>query len=121
MAKRRRRQQITEKFTALSATIPSLKKRVRELEKGPSLTPIKRIEFDENDHNFYEVNEVLPNIEVRVSENKQVFMGIYCEKHKGIEFKILSLLEDFDLVSPVIASCHLENLLLAYALPLLLS
>ncbi|KAI9073518.1 hypothetical protein K1719_044514 [Acacia pycnantha] len=115
MAERRRRQRISEKFIALSATIPGLKKldkvtildeaikyvkqlqdRVSVLEKDKSLASIKRIEFYENDDNFYEVNEALPKIEVRVSEN-QMFMGIYCEKQKGTEFKILTLLENFHL------------------------
>ncbi|XP_028752616.1 transcription factor NAI1-like [Neltuma alba] len=114
MAERRRRQRITDKFIALSATIPGLKKldkatildeaikcvkqlqeRVRELEKELSVISIKKIEVCENDE-FCETNEVLPMIEVRVSDN-QVLLGIHCEKQNGIEFKILSLLETFHL------------------------
>lgn len=76
--------------------VKQLQDRVKELEKDPPFASVKRLEFHENDDNFYEVNEVLPKIEVRVSE-RQMFMGIYCEKQKGIEFKILSLLENFHL------------------------
>ncbi|XP_028783995.1 transcription factor bHLH19-like [Neltuma alba] len=88
-----------DKVTILDEAIKYMKQlqeRVRELEKDPSLTAVKRIECCENDDDFYEVNEELPKIEVRVAEN-QMFMGIHCEKQKGIEFKILSLLENFHL------------------------
>ncbi|KAK4252953.1 hypothetical protein QN277_011076 [Acacia crassicarpa] len=139
MAERRRRQQLTERFIALSATIPGLKKmdkatilqeatkyvkqlqeRVTELEKQNSIIintsssssdqklsmrSVKKyrdlhrvnINDDDDDDKCCEAkNDVLPQIEAKVLEN-QVLFGIYCEKQKGIEFKILNLLESFHL------------------------
>ncbi|XP_028783994.1 transcription factor NAI1-like [Neltuma alba] len=113
-AERIRRRQITEGFAALSATIPGLKKldkmtileeaikyvkqlqeRVTKLEKVTPVISIKKIEVGEND-DFREADEVLPKIEVRVTDN-QVLLGIHCVKQKGIQFKILSLLQNFNL------------------------
>ncbi|XP_054779831.1 transcription factor bHLH19-like isoform X2 [Prosopis cineraria] len=123
MAERRRRQQLTERFIALSATIPGLKKmdkatilqeatryvkqlqeRVTELEKQnsiintseSSMISIKKCELHRINDDLCEANEVLPQIDAKVLEN-QVLFGIFCEKQKGIEFKILTLLENFHL------------------------
>ncbi|KAI9107557.1 hypothetical protein K1719_021594 [Acacia pycnantha] len=137
MAERKRRQQLTERFIALSATIPGLKKmdkatilqeatkyvkqlqeRVTELEKQNSIiinTPssssdqkssmrsvkkycdLHRANINDDDDKCCEAkNEVLPQIDAKVLEN-QVLFGIYCQKQKGIEFKILNLLESFHL------------------------
>ncbi|KAI9073524.1 hypothetical protein K1719_044520 [Acacia pycnantha] len=110
MAERKRRQQIAERFIALSAIIPDLKKvldeaikyvkqlqeRVIELERETSMLSKKKTEICEKNDDFWEVIEELPKIQVRVSE-KQVLLGIYCKKQKGIEFKILNLLENIHL------------------------
>ncbi|KAK4264120.1 hypothetical protein QN277_029453 [Acacia crassicarpa] len=115
MAERKRRQQIAERFIALSAIIPDLKKvdkatvldeaikyvkqlqeRVIELEKETSMLSKKKTEICGKNDDFWEVIEELPKIQVRVSE-KQVLLGIHCKKQKGIEFKILNLLENIHL------------------------
>ncbi|KAK4252955.1 hypothetical protein QN277_011078 [Acacia crassicarpa] len=141
MAERRRRQQLSERFIALSATIPGLKKmdkatilqeatryvkqlqeRVTDLEKQNSIIintssssssssdqkssmmrsikkycELHRVDINDDDDKSCEAkNEMLPQIDAKVLEN-QVLFGIYCEKRRGIEFKISNLLECFHL------------------------
>ncbi|KAI9107528.1 hypothetical protein K1719_021565 [Acacia pycnantha] len=58
---------------------------------------LHRVNINDDDEKCCEAkNEVLPQIDAKVLEN-QVLFGIYCEKQRGIEFKILNLLESFHL------------------------
>ncbi|XP_012570599.1 transcription factor bHLH25-like isoform X2 [Cicer arietinum] len=117
IAERKRRLELTQKFIALSATIPGLKKtdkttilgeaisyvkvlkeRVRELEernkmKTESTIILNKNDFCSNDTNLEDWCELLPDVKVRVLEN-EVLIEIHCEKQNGIEIKILDLLEN---------------------------
>ncbi|MED6143575.1 hypothetical protein PIB30_007521 [Stylosanthes scabra] len=121
MSERKRRQQLTQMFIALSATIPGLKKtdkasilgeainyvkqlqeRVRELEnrnkeRGPPAEPpvifLKKTTDDDEQEQVEE--QVLPDVEGRVLEKeKEVLIEIHCVKQNGIELKILEELEN---------------------------
>nr|KYP31758.1 Transcription factor bHLH19 [Cajanus cajan] len=120
MSERKRRQDIAQKFIALSATIPGLKKinkasvlgeainymrqlqqRIAMLEKGinnnlsmKSLIITKSCET--NLCTYYRANEVLPEVEARGLE-KEILIRIYCEKRKGIMIKLLALLKQVHL------------------------
>ncbi|XP_047173748.1 transcription factor bHLH18-like [Vigna umbellata] len=118
MAERKRRQELTERFIALSATIPGLKKtdkayilreamiymkelqeRVIELEKQnkrkrstESRILIKKYSQREEERSTH----ALPHVEARVLE-KEVLIGIHCHKQKDIVLKIMALLQNHHL------------------------
>ncbi|RZB98126.1 Transcription factor bHLH25 isoform B [Glycine soja] len=126
MAERRRRQDLTERFIALSATIPGLSKtdkasvlraaidylkqlqeRVQELEKQDKKRSKESVIFnkkpDPNGNNNEDTTtstetncSILPEMEVRVL-GKEVLIEIHCEKENGVELKILDHLENLHL------------------------
>ncbi|WVZ17827.1 hypothetical protein V8G54_010809 [Vigna mungo] len=109
MAERKRRQELTERFIALSATIPGLKKtdkahilreamiymkeleeRVIELENqnkrkrsAESRILIKKYSQREEERKCDRSSPPLPQVEARVLE-KEVLIGIHCHKQKDI-------------------------------------
>ncbi|XP_061362081.1 transcription factor bHLH18-like [Gastrolobium bilobum] len=122
MAERKRRRELTEKFIALSATIPGLKKtdkayilreamnymkhlqeRVKELENQNKRTTAEdSVIFIEKSHAFAKEEnkscetKSLLQVEARVLE-KEVLIGIHCEKQKDIVLKIMALLQNLHL------------------------
>ncbi|KAL2338183.1 hypothetical protein Fmac_012629 [Flemingia macrophylla] len=109
MAERRRRQELTEKFITLSATIPGLnkrdkasvleaaidylkelKERVQELEKEEKRRSVVK-RGNENTESIF-----LPEMEARVMGN-EALIEIHCEKQNGIELKLLEHLESLHL------------------------
>ncbi|BAT91466.1 hypothetical protein LR48_Vigan05g224900 [Vigna angularis] len=121
MAERRRRQELTERFIALSATIPGLKKtdkssilgeainyvkelkeRVTELEERnkrgkESVMILKKSDVCESsERDSKDWCRMLPDIEARVMEN-EVLIEIHCEKEEGVELKLLDHLENLHL------------------------
>ncbi|WVZ21792.1 hypothetical protein V8G54_000336 [Vigna mungo] len=118
MAERKRRQELTERFIALSATIPGLnktdkasvlraaidyvkqlKEKVDELEKqgrkSAAETVILVNKTDSINGNEYS-SSILPEMEARVL-GKEVLIEIHCEKEYGVELKILDHLENLHL------------------------
>ncbi|TKY64600.1 Transcription factor bHLH25 [Spatholobus suberectus] len=119
--RKQRQGELTERFLALSATIPGLKKmdktsildnasnyvkqlqqRVRELEQEVQSNTCSdkgatgSSEVNSNDH-CCGTNEFLPEVKVRVLQ-KDVLIIIHCEKQNGdIMLKILSNLENIHL------------------------
>ncbi|XP_027341922.1 transcription factor bHLH18-like [Abrus precatorius] len=121
MSERNRRQELTRKFIALSATIPGLKKmdkahvlreainyvkqlqeRVKELEEDvqkngvESVITITRshlcIDDEMNTDECNGHNEGFPEVEARIL-GKEVLIKIHCGKQKGILIKLMSQLE----------------------------
>ncbi|KAJ1439613.1 Myc-type, basic helix-loop-helix [Sesbania bispinosa] len=133
MAERKRRQQLTERFIALSATIPGLKKtdkayilreainymkqlqeRVKELENEnkrktteSTVIFIKKSQVCSKEEttsssscetNSDRFKKALPQVEARVLEKeKEVLIGIHCEKQKDIVLRIMALLQNLHL------------------------
>ncbi|XP_020207260.1 transcription factor bHLH18 [Cajanus cajan] len=118
---KKRQQELTKRFLALSATIPGFKKmdktsildkassyvrqleqRVRELEQEVQSNICSNNngsttsnEVNSNYH-YSEANEISPEVKVRVLQ-KDVLIIIHCEKQKGIMLKVLSYLENINL------------------------
>ncbi|CAA2956695.1 transcription factor bHLH25-like [Olea europaea subsp. europaea] len=126
IAERKRREKLSQRFIALSALVPGLKKmdkasvlgdaikyikvlqdRVKTLEEQTrkksmeSVVFVKKYEIytgNENspsDENF--IDEPLPEIEARFSDNKDVLVRIHCEKRKGILEKTVAEIEKLHL------------------------
>ncbi|KAH7520368.1 hypothetical protein FEM48_Zijuj08G0136500 [Ziziphus jujuba var. spinosa] len=125
LAERKRREKLSQRFIALSAVVPGLKKasvlgdaikyvkqlqeRVNTLEEQAakktveSAVFVKRSlvsgddELSSSDENFDSCSDQpLPEIEARVSD-KDVLIRIHCEKHKGCLSNILSEVEKLPL------------------------
>ncbi|TKY48032.1 Transcription factor bHLH25 [Spatholobus suberectus] len=123
MAERKRRQDQSQRFIALSAIIPGLKKidkasilkeaiayikhlqnRTRELEEhGPRKINVGSVSFIDktdfkgtNSADCNGLNVALPELGARVLE-KDVFIRIHCEKHEGVLLKILTHITSLDL------------------------
>ncbi|KAG5013968.1 hypothetical protein AAZX31_09G226000 [Glycine max] len=124
LAERKRREELTKSIVALSATIPGLKKtdkvnvvreavsyvkqlqeRVKELENQKRKESMNSIILnkhrplsinDQATHGFVDVNEELLEVKVTVLD-KEVLIGIYCEKQRQRLLKILSLLDNLHL------------------------
>ncbi|TKY65315.1 Transcription factor bHLH25 [Spatholobus suberectus] len=121
LAERKRREELTQSIVALSATIPGLKKtdkanvlreavkyvkqlqeRVKELENQKrkecvdSVILMKKTLLCTNDQATHRCVEELPEVKVTVLD-KEVLIGIHCEKEKKSLLKILSLLNDLHL------------------------
>ncbi|KAG4393514.1 hypothetical protein GLYMA_03G105000v4 [Glycine max] len=112
MAERKRRQDLTERFIALSATIPGLKKeRVKVLEnENKRKTTYSKIFIKksqvcsreeatsscETNSNYRSTPPPLPQVEARMLE-KEVLIGIHCQKQKDIVLKIMALLQNLHL------------------------
>ncbi|KAK7280524.1 hypothetical protein RJT34_25588 [Clitoria ternatea] len=113
MSERHRRQELTRKFIALSATIPGLKKmdkahvlreainyvkeleeRVKELEEDIQKNGVESVITITRSHLFMddETNEAVPEVEARVL-GKEVLIKIHCGNQKGILLQIMSQLE----------------------------
>ncbi|CAK8574596.1 unnamed protein product [Lathyrus sativus] len=121
IAERKRRQELTERFIALSATIPGLSKtdkasilraaidyvknlqeRVHELEKqnnniGVTSMMVLNNSDETSTDDDYDCNKnTTPEIEARVM-GKEVLIEIHCEKQIGIELKVLKHVENLEL------------------------
>ncbi|KAJ9670378.1 hypothetical protein PVL29_026735 [Vitis rotundifolia] len=118
IAERKRREKLTQRFIALSAIVPGLKKtdkasvlgdaikylkqlqeRVKTLEEQTtkktveSVVSVKKSKLSDNDQNPDSFSDQpLPEIEARVS-NKDVLIRIHCVKQKGFAVRILSEIE----------------------------
>ncbi|KAK7382811.1 hypothetical protein VNO80_01901 [Phaseolus coccineus] len=124
MTERKRRQELTERFIALSATIPGLKKtdkayilreamiymkqleeRVIELENQNKrkntdsrilIKKYSQVSSREEETKSHISTPPLPQVEARVLE-KEVLIGIHCHKQKDIVLKIMALLQNHHL------------------------
>ncbi|KAK7389501.1 hypothetical protein VNO78_24602 [Psophocarpus tetragonolobus] len=118
MSERKRRQDIAEKFIALSAIIPGLKKIDKATVLGEAINYMRQLEQriavlekgNDNNKSIKSVmvtksglcsasascNEVIPEVEAR-GLDKDVLIRIYCHKRKGIMLKLLALLKDVHL------------------------
>lgn len=118
IAERKRREKLTQRFIALSAIVPGLKKtdkasilgdaikylkqlqeRVKTLEEQTtkktveSVVSVKKSKLSDNDQNPDSFSDQpLPEIEARVS-NKDVLIRIHCVKQKGFAVRILGEIE----------------------------
>ncbi|XP_021776330.1 transcription factor bHLH25-like [Chenopodium quinoa] len=124
IAERKRREKLNQRFIALTATIPGLKKMdkasvlgdaikyVKQLEKQvkklEEVTKTKTIEsavlvkrsrvFEEEENDqFIKEGPLYPEIEAKFS-NKDVLIRINCEKKNGVVEKIISHIENLHLV-----------------------
>ncbi|KAJ0233387.1 Myc-type [Hirschfeldia incana] len=119
IAERKRREKLSEKFIALSALLPGLKKadkitvlddaisRLKQLQEQirklkeekeatrhmESMVLVKKpkVFFDEE-----QFDQPLPEIEAKVAQN-EVLIRIYCEKSKGSMIEILNTIENLQL------------------------
>ncbi|CAA2978822.1 transcription factor bHLH18-like [Olea europaea subsp. europaea] len=123
IAERKRRELLSQRFVALSALVPGLKKVDKTSILGDAITYVKHLqecvkEFEEQatKHTVESVvivkkstlsvedegssdennSSELPEIEAKVCNN-HVFLRIYCEKHKGTLSKILAEVEKLHL------------------------
>ncbi|KHN22417.1 Transcription factor bHLH25 [Glycine soja] len=119
MAERKRRQQLTQSFIALSATIPGLNKKDKSSMLGKAIDYVKQLQervteleqrkkrgkesmiilkkSEANSEDCCRANKMLPDVEARVTEN-EVLIEIHCEKEDGLELiKILDHLENLHL------------------------
>ncbi|XP_028782683.1 transcription factor bHLH19-like [Neltuma alba] len=96
MAERRRRQELTEKFIALSATIPGLKKIDKASILSEAISTPASSEVNSGDR-YTPINDVLPDVKARMSDDKQVLIRILCKKQDCIMLKILDELKNLNL------------------------
>ncbi|CAA7044505.1 unnamed protein product [Microthlaspi erraticum] len=124
LAERKRREKLSEKFIALSALLPGLKKadkvtvlddaisRMKQLQQEivkleeeknatrelESMILVKKSKVLVDDKTLDEerYDQALPEIEVKVSK-KDVLIRIHCEKSKGCMINILNTIEDLQL------------------------
>ncbi|KAI3903523.1 hypothetical protein MKW98_032177 [Papaver atlanticum] len=125
MAERKRREKLSQKFIALSAVVPGLKKmdkasvlgdavkymkqlqeKVKTLEELTTKKTVESVIFlkktqiyaddNESSSDGSTCDEPLPEIEARVS-HKNVLIRIHCEKRNGMFVKILSQIEKLHL------------------------
>lgn len=126
IAERKRREQLSQQFVALSAIVPGLKKmdktsvlgdainylkqlqeRVKKLEEKTSkqtvesLVIVKRTQLfleeeGSSDDQGLHDEQHLPEIEAKLCD-KNVLLRIQCEKHRGVLVKILSVMHKFDM------------------------
>ncbi|KAK6156694.1 hypothetical protein DH2020_010942 [Rehmannia glutinosa] len=78
IAERKRREKLSQRFIALSALVPGLKRVNEIISSGPRIT------------------ESLPEIEARYC-NKDVLINIHCEKRKGVLEKVVAEIEKLNL------------------------
>ncbi|KAB2097722.1 hypothetical protein ES319_A01G190200v1 [Gossypium barbadense] len=116
MAERKRREKISQRFIALSAIVPGLKKMDKASVLGDAIKYLKQLQekvktleeltrkkstesvvFVKKSHlsaadNIDDFHQPLPEIEARFCD-KSVLVRIHCEKRKGFPEKIMSELE----------------------------
>ncbi|PKI31771.1 hypothetical protein CRG98_047838 [Punica granatum] len=86
IAERKRREKLSQRFIALSAVVPSLKKVAMDDYSSTS-----------DESSCDQPNQELPEIEARVSE-KHVLVKVHCERRQGCISKILNLIEKTNLI-----------------------
>ncbi|KAL5061523.1 hypothetical protein RYX36_023260 [Vicia faba] len=121
IAERKRRQVIAERFIALSATIPGLKKtdklyileeainyvkqlkeKIKELDNQNKMKNkdsemfIKKSQACTKEDDIDYSKKKLPNVKARVID-KEIMIGIHCEKQENIVVKIMGLLQNLHL------------------------
>ncbi|KAL3538168.1 hypothetical protein ACH5RR_001534 [Cinchona calisaya] len=126
IAERKRREQLSQRFVALSAIVPGLKKMDKTSVLGDAITYLKHLQERVNtleeqaakqtmesvvlvkrsqilledegssDEMGGSDEQPLPQIEAKVC-NKNVLLRFHCEKHKGVLVKILSEVEKLNL------------------------
>ncbi|XP_017255148.1 transcription factor bHLH18 [Daucus carota subsp. sativus] len=120
MAERKRREKLSQRFIALSALVPGLKKmdkasvlgdaikylkqlqeRVKALEEQTRRKSTESVAFANNSSSDNHAagipaEEPLPEIEVRISD-RDILIRIHCEKRKGVIEKTLAEIEKFQL------------------------
>lgn len=120
MAERKRREKLSQRFIALSALVPGLKKmdkasvlgdaikylkqlqeKVKTLEEQTRRKSTESVAFANKSSSddraaSIPVEEPLPEIEVRISD-KDILIRIHCEKRKGAIEKTLAEIEKFQL------------------------
>ncbi|CAL5324475.1 unnamed protein product [Camellia sinensis] len=109
VAERKRREKLSQRFIALSALVPGLKKNFKnqehvkkhedETKKNPveSIVCVKKSWLSEEDDFDMSCTQVLPEVAVRVSEN-YVIVRIQCEKQNRFIAKIFSEMEKLHLI-----------------------
>ncbi|KAL7002947.1 hypothetical protein U1Q18_004107 [Sarracenia purpurea var. burkii] len=145
MAERKRREKLNQRFIALSAVIPGLKKTDKASVLGDAIKYLKQLQervkmFEEQDrkksiesaifvkqYDLYasgdhsSLFEPLPEIEARFCD-KDVLIRIHCEKRKGVLEKTVTEIEKLHLSiinSSVMAfgSCTLDITIIAQVIP----
>ncbi|KNA11139.1 hypothetical protein SOVF_137650 [Spinacia oleracea] len=122
LAERKRREKLSQRFIALSAIIPGLKKMDKASVLGDAIKyvkqmqeKVKKLEEDakkktvesavlvkrcyvpaEDNHHFSTADDPFPEMEVRFSD-KDVLISIHCEKKKGLIEKVISQIEELHL------------------------
>ncbi|URE22979.1 hypothetical protein MUK42_17429 [Musa troglodytarum] len=123
MAERKRREKLSQRFIALSAVVPGLKKTDKASVLGDAVEYLKRLQekvkyledrvskrnveaavlvkrsqlcADDDDGSPGQGGQSLPEIEARVCE-KAVLIKIHCENRKGVLVKALSEIEKLHL------------------------
>lgn len=125
MAERKRRLELSQKFIALSATIPGLKKMDKNYILGEAISYVKLLqervkELEDQNKNSKESTIILKKTDMCVSEDttsnsdqdccksplfdvkarimeNEVLIQMHCEKENDIEIKIYNVLENLDL------------------------
>ncbi|KAK1301155.1 Transcription factor bHLH25 [Acorus calamus] len=121
LAERKRREKLSQRFIALSAVVPGLKKmdkasvlgdaikyvkqlqeKVKTLEEQTekktveSMVFIRKSQLSSVDDTSKEGEEALPEIEARISD-KNVLIRIHCERRKGVLVKVLAEIEKLNI------------------------
>ncbi|KAK9949261.1 hypothetical protein M0R45_004794 [Rubus argutus] len=101
LAERKRREKLSQRFIALSALVPGLKKMDKASVLADAIKYVKQLQehddISSSDENFDSCSDQpLPEIEARVSD-KEVLIRIHCEKKKGCLANILREIEKLDL------------------------
>ncbi|XP_024628094.2 transcription factor bHLH18 [Medicago truncatula] len=91
MAERKRRQVLTERFIALSATIPGLKKTGKVYILQEAINYVKQLQ-----ERVKKLEKEVPRVEARVID-KEILIGIHCEKQKDIVVRLMALLQNLHL------------------------
>ncbi|CDP17174.1 unnamed protein product [Coffea canephora] len=104
VAERKRREQISQRFVALSALVPGLKKMDKNSVLGDAINYLKHLQervqtLEEQAANQRRESsmgctdeQILPEIEAKVC-NKNILLRIHCKNHRGLLVKILSEIE----------------------------
>ncbi|WOL03060.1 transcription factor bHLH18-like [Canna indica] len=100
MAERKRREKLSQRFIALSAIVPDLKKDQVAKRNVESAVLVKKSQLCADDDDSFSdeshCGESLPEIEARVCE-KSILIKIHCENQKGVLVRALSEIEKLHL------------------------